>query len=308
MTRACWIGGAALVLAACQPGDPLAANRATCANEDRAPADRIAACSTLIDSGELDAAQRAEIQAHRGAAHRTAGDVTPALRDFEAALRVDEDNPEALEGRAAILLASGQLDAAEPLVTHLITTGERLDQAHLLRGDIAMQRGDYEAAIAAYDAALQRNSRLALALAHRGRAKQRLQDNAGALDDFDAALRIDNSLVDARAGRCWLSLLRNEEISRARTDAEAAVAADPQNVEAQICRGVLQLRGEEWDGARTSFEAALAVEPGNPTALFGRGVARRRGGDGDGRDDMNQARDFDRHIGERFDDLGVRTF
>jgi hypothetical protein len=50
------------------------------------------------------------------------------------------------------------------------------------------------------------------------------------------------------------------------------------------------------------------VEPGNPTALFGRGVARRRGGDGDGSRDMNQARDFDHHIGEQFDRLGVRTY
>ncbi len=309
MARGCWIAViGVLALAACEPSDPLAASRATCADADRAPADRITACSALIDSGELDEAQRAEIQAHRGGAHREAGDVTPALRDFEAVLRVDEDNSEALEGRAAILLASGQLDAAEPLVTRLIATGDRLDRAHLLRGDIAMRRGDYQAAIAAYDEALQRNSRLALALAHRGRARQRLEDNAGALDDFDAALRIDTSLVDARAGRCWLSLLRNEEISRARTDAEAAVAADPQNVEAQICRGILQLRGQEWDGARASFDAALAIEPGNPTALFGRGVARRRGGDGEGREDMNRARDFDRHIGERFDDLGVRTY
>jgi Flp pilus assembly protein TadD len=86
------------------------------------------------------------------------------------------------------------------------------------------------------------------------------------------------------------------------------VAAAPENVEAQLCRGVLQLRGGDWANARAAFEAALAVEPGNPTALFGRGVARRRSGDNDGRDDMNRARDFDRHIGERFDELRVATF
>jgi hypothetical protein len=37
-------------------------------------------------------------------------------------------------------------------------------------------------------------------------------------------------------------------------------------------------------------------------------VARRRGGDGAGLTDMNQARDFDHHIGERFDQLGVATY
>lgn len=297
-------------LAACDSvsDDPLARNRVTCANANAEAAERDAACTALIDSGELDEAARAEAQAHRGVARRAAGQVTPALRDFEAALRVDENNAEALAGRAAILLASGQLDAVEPLVDQLIAQGDELDQAHLMKGDIAYQRGDYQAAVASYDEAINRNRGLALAYAHRGRAKQRLQDDVGALADFDAAVRNDNDLVDARAARCWLSVQQSRNLDRARSDAETAVAAAPENVEALLCRGVLQLRGGEWAGARTSFETALSVEPGNPTALFGRGVARRRGGDNDGRDDMDRARDFDRHIGEAFDEMGVRTF
>jgi tetratricopeptide (TPR) repeat protein len=300
----------AATLAACDRAsdDPLARNRVTCANANAEAAERDAACTALIDGGELGEAERAEAQAHRGVARRASGQVTPALRDFEAALRVDENNAEALAGRAAILLASGQLDAVEPLVDRLIAQGDELDQAHLMKGDIAFQRGDYQAAITSYDEAINRNRGLALAYAHRGRAKQRLQDDVGALADFDAAVRNDNDLVDARAARCWLSVQQSRNLDRARGDAETAVAAAPENVEAQLCRGVLQLRGGEWAGARTSFEAALAIEPGNPTALFGRGVARRRSGDNDGRDDMDRARDFDRHIGEAFDDMGVRTF
>lgn len=299
----------ALALAACERSDdPLAANRRACGDENRAAAERVEACSALIDSGELDDAARAEVQAHRGAARREAGEVTPALRDFEAVLRVDENNAEALEGRASILLASGQLDAVEPLVDRLIASGERLAQAHLMKGDIALQRGDLQGAITSYDEAINRDRGLALAYAHRGRAKQRLGDNGGALADFDAAVRNDNDLVDARAARCWISVQEETDLDRARRDAETAVAAAPENVEGQLCRGVLQLRGGEWAGARTSFEAALAVEPGNPTALFGRGVARRRSGDNEGRADMNRARDFDGHIGEAFDDMGVRTF
>lgn len=301
---------AAAALAACDrvSDDPLARDRVTCENANADATERDTACTALIDSGELNEAARAEAQAHRGVARRAAGQVTPALRDFEAALRVDENNAEALAGRAAILLASGQLDAVEPLVDQLIAQGDELDQAHLMKGDIAFQRGDYQAAITSYDEAINSNRGLALAYAHRGRAKQRLQDDVGALADFDAAVRNDNDLVDARAGRCWLSVQQSRNLDRARGDAETAVAAAPENVEAQLCRGVLQLRGGEWAGARTSFEAALAVEPGNPTALFGRGVARRRGGDRDGSDDMDRARDFDRHIGEAFDNMGVRTF
>lgn len=301
---------AAAALAACErrAADPMAQNRDVCADEEGASAERIAACSALIDSGELDEAARAEVQAHRGSAYREAGEVTPALRDFEAALRVNENNAEALAGRAYILLASGQLDAAEMFVTRLVATNERVADAQFLSGEIAQARGDFSTAIERYDAAISADRDMAIAYARRGRAKQAIENIDGALEDFDAALRRDASLVDARSGRCWLSLQQERDLPRARTDSETAVAAAPQNVEAQLCRGILQLRGEEWVPARASFEAALEVEPGNPVGLFGRGVARRRAGDNDGREDMNRARDFDRHIGEKFDEWGVRTF
>lgn len=288
--------------------DPLAQSRAACADAERDPQERVAACTELLESGALDETARAAAQANRGVAQREAGDVTAALRDFEAALRADAEQPQALEGRAAILLASGQLDAAEPLVDRLIAGGHALANAHLMKGDIAALRGDHAAAIASYDAAIAERADLALALAHRARSKLREGNAAGAREDYDAAIRANGALAEARAGRCWLNLNEDRDLEQARNDAEAAVAAEPRLVEAQLCRGVLQLRGGEWANARASFEAALAVEPGNPMALFGRGVARRRSGDGDGRQDMNLARDFNRNIGRSFDDWGVETY
>lgn len=295
-------------LAACARPDPMAQNRARCAEAEGAAAARIAACTALVDSGALEPPALADALAHRGDAKRAAGEPTAALRDYDAALSQAEDHAGGLAGRAAILLASGQLDAAEPLVERLIAGGEKLALAQRMRGDIALARGDHAAAIVAYDAALGADARDAHALANRARARERSGDVAGALADYGAAIRIDGALAQARAGRCWLSLAQKRELERARTDAEAAVAADPASLDGQLCRGVLQLRGGEWAGARASFEAALAISPGNPTALFGRGVARRRSGEDAGREDMNQARDFDGRIGERFDEWGVETY
>lgn len=304
-----WLAlGIVLALAACQPRDPLAQDRAACADADRGAEARIEACTRLVESDVLDDAERAEAQALRGVAHYDNDAVTPALRDFEAALRLDENNARALEGRAQILLASGQLDAAEPLVDRLIETGGPSANALRIKGDIALQRGEYSDAIEHFDDAISVDSGLALAYAHRARAKERLQDAVGARADYAAAIQADGTLAEARAGRCWLNLREGRDLAQARNDAEAAVAADPQLVDGQLCRGVLQLRGGEWANARASFDAALAVQPGSAAALFGRGVARRRSGDDDGRDDMNQARDFDEHIGEAYDDWGVETF
>lgn len=288
-----------LALAACEradetPPDLLAECRTLA---DRAA--RIDACTRVIDDAARDGAARAAALNSRAAARLDGGEVTAALRDYETALRLDENDAEALVGRAGILVQSGQLDAAEPLLERA-REGERAARANALLGQIALSRGQFEQAVGAFDATLRLDPGMAAAMAGRARAKQ----HSG---DLDAAVRLDGALADARAGRCWLDLRAGRNLDRARTDAEAAVAASPHNVEAQLCRGVLQLRGGEWANARASFERVLEVEPGNPAALFGRGVARRRSGEDAGREDMNLARDFDRHIGETYRDLGVQS-
>lgn len=301
---------AVLVLAAaCDQAtdNPLAAQTRTCADDDADAADRIAACTTLAETAEVDDATRAAALGNRGAAKREGGDVTGALRDFEAALRLEEENAPALLGRGSILLASGQLDTAEPLL-HRAVAQDQTGEAEQLLGRIELERGNYDEAITHFEAALQRDNRMALAMAGRARAKQHNDDLEGAQADYDAAVRLDGNLAEARAGRCWMDLTAERELGRARNDADVAVASDPQFVEAQMCRGILQLRGGEWANARVSFDAVLDVEPGNPMALFGRGVARRRSGDNAGTGDMNLARDFDDDIGGRFDDLGVDTY
>lgn len=308
-----WIGvvlAGALALAACeQRPDPLADVRRTCADARAEAEARRNACTTLIESGAVEATERAEALAYRGDATREAGDVTAALRDYTAALEIDSELMRAVAGRAEILIESGQLDAADPLVARLIESGALPERAHFYAGEIARLRSDFPAAIAAYNRAIEADDRHYRALTERGRIKQAHEDYAGAIEDYDRAIAINPQYAPAFAGRCWSRVLQDEGgLDRARADADAAAVYAPRVVQGQLCRGLLQLRAGEWESARLSYEAALEVEPGNPNALFGRGVARRRSGDRQGIRDMNQARDFEPNIGRAFEELGVRTF
>jgi tetratricopeptide (TPR) repeat protein len=304
--RKIWLVGAfvALALAACDRTE-VADDSERCLTAEEAEA-KIEACTAAAQNESLTPEQRSVAFSTRGEAQEQAGDVTAALRDYGSAIDLDGENPAALVGRGRILLASGQLDAAEPVVRRAIEVNQA-GEAYQILGQIQVRRGEFSEAITSFNSALNHEPRFAVALAGRARAKQRLNDLAGAANDYDQAIRADGNLAEARAGRCWLDLNEARELTRARQDADAAVSSDPRNVEGQLCRGILQLREGEWADAKASFEAALAVESGNPIALFGRGVARRRSGDNDGTEDMNQARDFDGHIGEQFDQLGVRT-
>lgn len=310
--RAWWcVVVSGLALAACEqaPPDPLAEARRTCVDEGAEAEARMEACTTLIDSGELEAEDRASAFASRGDASNEAGDVTAALRDYSAAIEAAPDTMRAVAGRAEILIASGQLDAAEPLVRSLVESGEFPARTQFYAGEIARLRGDFPAASAAYDRAIAADSQFYRAFGERARIKQTQADYAGAIADYDRATAINPQYSPAFAGRCWSRVLMEEgDMAAARRDAEAAVGADPRNVQGQLCLGLLQLRAGEWAEARASYEAALDVEPGNPSALFGRGVARRRSGDSDGREDMNRARDFSSNIGRTFEELGVRTY
>jgi len=305
--RKIWLVGAVLAtaLVACERAQEVSTAEA-CFTAEEAEA-KIEVCTVAAQDESLTPEQRSVAFSTRGDANDEAGDVTAALRDYGSALDLDDENPAALLGRGRILLASGQLDAAEPVLRRVIELNDS-GQAHELMGQIMVRRGEFSESITFFNAALDHDPRAASALAGRARAKQLLGDLVGAANDYDQAIRANDNLAEARAGRCWLDLNEERELQRARQDADAAVAADPRNVEGQLCRGVLQLREEQWAEAKTSFEAALAVESGNPIALFGRGVARRRSGDRDGTEDMNQARDFDGNIGQQFDRFGVRTY
>ena len=306
--RALWLVGAlsALVLAACEPPDETAQKARACLEAEETEA-RIVACTAAAEDDTLPSELRSQALSARGDAYQEGGDVTAALRDYASALEFDENNPSALLGRAAILVNSGQLDAAEPLATRALNANNS-SRANELLGQVALRRGQYPEAIGFFDAALEHEPRLATAMSARARAKQRAGDLDGAAEDFNRAIQVNGNLADARAGRCWLDLNADRELERARDDADAAVAADPSNVEGQLCRGILQLRDRQWAEAKVSFDAVLAIDGGNTTALFGRGVARNRGGDRGGTRDMNQARDFESNISDRFAELGVNTY
>lgn len=303
--RAWVIGGALLALGACGQSAPGVTGDA-CADDAAEPGAAVAACTARLDSGALDERARAEALVHRGAAQLRLGQTTAALRDFEAAMGADAENVAAVLGRADILIQSGQLDAAAPLVARAIASGQSPARAHFLDGRIAAELGDGAAAMAAYNAAISADPRHVGALIARGRIHAQQSDHDAALADYTAALAIAPHEAGAHAGSCWAHLAKGED-GPARLAAEAAILADARSFDARLCHGLALLRVQEWDGARAAYDAALELQPGNPTALFGRGVARRRAGDGDGRRDMNQARDFSPHVGRVFEEAGVRT-
>lgn len=147
-----------------------------------------------IDEGGATLAAADLSRAHqlRGIAQRKQGFVALAFRDFDEALRIDPENPQALYQRA----------------------------------DLHARTGDPEAAIRDYGEALRLEPAFVMALNNRCRLYGKMRRAEEALRDCNEALHLapDNpAFLDSRALAHWV----NGEKDKARQDLERARTLDP---------------------------------------------------------------------------------
>lgn len=184
----------------------------------------------------------------------TARDVAACaqVRDHDAAIagctRVIEDLKQKPKGRAA---------------------------AYYNRGNAHAPKGDHDAAIADYDAAIRLDPKNASAYNNRGSAKNDKGDSEAALADFNAAIRHNARYASAYFNRANARAARGEA-EPALKDYDVALKFDRRNVNARIARGALLLAGGATEKARADMRQAVALERKNAYAVLWHEIAERR--------------------------------
>ena len=190
------------------------------------------ACTGLINTGQVSGRQLAMVHTQRGFfEHDTKPD--SALRDYDAALKVQPDFVDALTGRAWI----------------------------------RMTRNDYEAAFEDLNKAIDLSPPASSGVAYfyRGYAFLRVQNYPRALDDLNQAEKHQPDNADI--------LLARGEVEQAQESYEAALRdfdefskRAPKDARGLVWRGlVLETTGQTAE-ALAAMEKALALDPGNETA------------------------------------------
>ena len=133
--------------------------------------------------------------------------------------------------------------------------------------------GRYEDAIADYDAVLRLDPEQVGAWANRGAAKAKLGRHNEALADYDAVLRLDPNHVLALANRglARIALGRYEE---AIADFDSVLRLDPDNAGVYNNRGWVKARLGRHEEAIEDYNAALRLDPNNAMAYNNREQAR----------------------------------
>jgi tetratricopeptide (TPR) repeat protein len=112
----------------------------------------------------------------------------------------------------------------------------------------------------------------------RADSRFRAGDNAGAIADFDAAIRLDPEYAPAYRGRG--NVYRNQgDFAPAFADYDAAIRLAPSDASSYYHRGLTRYRVGDDAGAIADFDAAIRVDPSLATAYASRGNAYDRLGD-----------------------------
>lgn len=235
---------------------------------------RIGSCIALATATLLACAhgpsskerRSAEIHHDLGVDALRTGRFPEALREFDAALAIDDGFAEAHRGRALVLdLGFGRSPEAEKEYRRALALRPGFSEVHNDLGQLLARTGRYEAAIAEFDAAL--DSMLYkepyVARCNKGIAMYRMGNREGGIAELRACLAVAPTFCKGRRelGR----VLLEENKLREALDELGAYARWCEKVpDAHLQLGLARMKAGDVAGAREEFERCRDV--GNGTA------------------------------------------
>jgi len=137
------------------------------------------------------------------------------------------------------------------------------------RGRAAVQKGDFDGAIAAFTAAIRLDPKLTAAYLTRGWVYSAKGDFPKAIADYDQAIKLDPKSAEALCNRGDL-LAKNGEIDRGLADLSAAIRLNPKLVPAYMARGFIYSEQGAHDKAVADYSEVIRLVPQDPQAYIDR--------------------------------------
>jgi TPR repeat protein/Flp pilus assembly protein TadD len=253
------------------------------AQEAAPPAPSVAAASTFGTNSQASSGAQSG-SADIEAAALTDRSVAAAPSESLAVKRTQAPKPE--------LLASGLLYAVSGLDAH--------------------QVGNYDEAIEFYSLAIEAadlpDRSLAYVYNNRGASYRNLSRYNQAIEDYDAAIRLNPEYATAFYNR-GIAYDRKGFYGLAIDDFDTAVELNPDLSDAYIQRGLAYVKDGRYDIAIENFSKAIRLDPELDSAYFNRGLAYHSKGDSDrAAEDIRKSHALDPDnpkYGEKMRELGI---
>ena len=214
----------------------------------------------------------AETYFYSGLAKHALGDHAGAIKDYDDAIRLRPEFPEAFNNRGNAKLALGDHTGAIKDYDAAIRLRSDYPEAFYNRGTAKRYLGDHTGAIGDYDAAIRLRPEYPEAFNNRGIAKCAFDDHAGAIKDYDAAIRLRPEFPEMfnNRGNAKLALGDHTEAIK---DYDEAIRLRPDYLEAFINRGNAKRALDDHTGAIKDYDEAIRLRPEYSEAFHNRGIA-----------------------------------
>jgi tetratricopeptide (TPR) repeat protein len=189
-----------------------------------------------------------------------------AISSYRKAIKSDPGFADARRNAAQSLILIGDIDTARQLLTNLVAKAPQDEPSWYLLAQCEWTAGDPDAADRAISAAIALNPRAGRNLNLRGTLRDRQGDVLGALADFEAALQADPGNVEALVN-ISLPLARQLRPDDAIAALERAVRIAPGHVRAWIQLARLQAAAGRTGDAVQSLDTVLSLDKRNATAI-----------------------------------------
>lgn len=201
------------------------------------------------------------------------GNYGSAIADYNEVTRLDPNNARAYNNRGLAHAALGQNDEALADYNAAVVRDATYLRAYKNRLPLLEQRGALREIAADYAMLAQLEPQNAGLYRYRqGSALRGLGDNAGAWNAFTAALAADPQQVDALYERGLLNAAAGNAPDALR-DFDRALELSPRAANALYARGLVQSAQGASDAAIADFSAALALQPDDAPTLLARAAA-----------------------------------
>lgn len=236
-------------------------DRGRCVHPGGANADElIRSCTVFIESTPKPSDDLAEAYDMRGAAWSLKRDDDRALLDFDRAISLRPDNVGALHNRGRALTRKGFYDRAIADFDHAIKLDAKFSYNFIGRSDAWLFKGESTKAI--YDA--------------------------------EHAVLLDPYIVDTLRQVCFVRGASGQDLERALVYCDKAMRSIPKVGAVFDTRALVQFKRGKFTEAISDADEALALQPDLESSRLVRGVAKLRlGRSAEGQADINAARSSD---------------
>lgn len=184
------------------------------------------------------------------------------LADFEAAVKADPTNNEALQARAFLYLQNGDDEKGAAELQKIVERNADNPGLVAVLAETLANLKKLDEALKYCEILIKAKPKETLGYNLRARIKAMKEDFKGAIADLDQAISINDGDVAALLMRSRLhSVDGNDE--QAKADVERALRQRPDLPEAIVTRSILSMRKEKWADAIADMQLLLQTDPTN---------------------------------------------